>query len=123
MTDETPRELVEYEPGDGPSVSERGRRRAMRLIAMIGLVALVLPGILIAVSTATATADAACRLVVVRDAPEAVGATARFELAGGEGPGWYCTAVMFGGEELLLGYLGLIPGLVDPPAREPGQQA
>lgn len=120
--DEIPRELAEYEPGDGPSVSALSRRRAMRMVAVVSLIALVLPGALVAISTATSTAAAACRLVVGREAPDSIDAQARFEL-GNDGPGWYCYAVQYGGEETLLRHLGLIPGLLDPPVEDPGQPA
>ncbi len=43
--------------------------------------------------------------------PESVGSRAAFELSGGNGPGWYCYSERFGGSELLLRSLGLIPGL------------
>jgi hypothetical protein len=78
----------------------------------------VLPGILVTVSTQLSTADAACRFVVGTEDPEALDAVARFELTGAEGPGWYCYAVRFGGAEILLRSLGLIPGL-SPQRDEP----
>lgn len=123
MTDEYHRELAEYDPGDGRPVNWASRRRAMRIIVVIALVALVLPGVLVTVSTQISTADAACRVVVIAGAPEAVGSVARFELAGGDGPGWYCYAQLYGGDEILLRSIGLIPGLSPQPVEAPGQQA
>lgn len=111
MADEYHRELAEYEPGDGRPVHSAARQRVLRVMVTLGLVALVLPGLLVTVSTQLATADAACRVVVGREAPDSIGASARFEVAGAEGPGWYCYAQRFGGGELLLRSLGLIPGL------------
>lgn len=123
MTDEYHRELAEYEPGDGRPVHSGARLRAMRIMVTLALVALILPGVLVTVSTQMATADAACRIVVARTAPDAIAAIARFELAGAGGPGWYCYAQQYGGAEVLLRSIGLIPGLSDVPGRDPGQQA
>jgi hypothetical protein len=123
MTDEYHRELAEYDPGDGRPVNSVARVRALRIMVVLGLIGLLLPGLLVTVSTQLATADTACRIVVVQTAPDSVGSTARFELAGGDGPGWYCYADRFGGDQLLLGFLGLIPGLSTPPAEDPGQPA
>lgn len=123
MADEYHRELAEYEPGDGRPVHSEAKRRAMRIVVTIALIALVLPGVLVTVSTQIATADAACRIVVARTAPDSVAAIARFELSGGDGPGWYCYAQRFGGEEILLRSLGLIPGLTNEPPVDPGQPA
>ena len=123
MADEYHRELAEYEPGDGPPVHSVARRRAIRVMVALGLIGLILPGILVTVGTQLSTADAACRYVVATTAPDSVGASARFELVGAEGPGWYCYAQRFGGGEILLRSLGLIPGLSSDPADDPGQPA
>ena len=111
MADEIPRELAEYEPGDSrPSRSAR-RARMMRIVVTLALAGLILPTVLVTVSTQISTADRACRIVVATLAPDSVGAVARFQLAGAGGPGWYCYAQQYGGSELLLRSLGLIPGL------------
>lgn len=123
MTDEYHPELAEYEPGESRPLRSVTRRRAMRIMVILGLTALVLPGVLVTISTQLATADAACRIVVAASAPESVGAVARFELIGGDGPGWYCYSQRFGGGEILLRSLGLIPGLTGVPAVDPGQPA
>lgn len=118
MTDDDPRELAEYEPNDSRPVHSQTRRRVLRIMVALGLIGLVLPGILVTVSTQLSTADAACRFVVGTEDPEALDAVARFELTGADGPGWYCYAVRFGGAEILLRSLGLIPGL-SPQRDEP----
>jgi hypothetical protein len=123
MTDDDPRELADYEPGDARPLRSVARRRAMRIMVALGLTGLLLPGVLVTVSTQIATADAACRFVVGTEDPEAVDAIARFELAGAEGPGWYCYAVRFGGSEILLRSLGLIPGLSPQRDEAPGVPA
>jgi hypothetical protein len=109
--DEYHRELAEYEPGEGASVSHLRRLRIMRVFVVLGVVGLVLPGIIVTVGVQLRTSDAACRYVVAQKAPDSIAAIARFELFGGDGPGWYCYAQQFGGSEILLRSLGLIPGL------------
>jgi hypothetical protein len=111
MTDEYHPELAGYDASDSRRVHSAARLRAMRIVVVIGLVALVLPGVLFTVSTQISTASAACALVVAREAPDSTGSSARFELGGAEGPGWYCYAPQYGGSEVLLRSLGLIPGL------------
>jgi hypothetical protein len=123
MTDEYHRELAEYEPGDGRPVHSARRVRALRIMVMVGLAGLLLPGLLVTVSTQISTAGAACEIVVAQSAPDSVDAAARFELTGAEGPGWYCYARQYGGSEILLRSLGLIPGLSTPHAPSPGQPA
>lgn len=111
------RELAAYDADDRPVRSER-TRRMMRVVVIVGLVALVLPGILVTVSTQVATADAACRFVVAAHDPEAVAAVVRFEPMGAAGPAWYCYSQRFNGSEILLRSLGLIPGLSPQPDGE-----
>jgi hypothetical protein len=123
MSDEYHRELAEYDPGDGRPVHSVARARALRIMVVIGLVGLLLPGLLVTISTQLATADAACDIVVAKLAPDSIGTSARFELAGGDGPGWYCYALQYGGSEILLRSLGLIPGLRSGPIESPGQEA
>ena len=67
-----------------------------------------------------ATAAAACRIVVQSEDAEAIGSTTRFVVTGPEGPGWYCYSVRFGGTEILLRSLGLIPGLSPDLDEAPG---
>jgi hypothetical protein len=123
MADDYHRELAEYDPGDGRPVHSLARQRAIRIMVVLGLVGLVLPGLIVTIGTQLSTAESACRIVVARSAADSVGAVARFELLGGDGPGWYCYAQRFGGDEVLLRSLGLIPGLSPEPDEDPGQQA
>lgn len=106
--DEIPRELADYEPGEARRRPAERTQRLMRVVVVIAIIALVLPGVLISITTASRTADLACRIVASTAAPEAV-PEARFDLAGPEGPGWYCYATDFGGRELQLRFLGFIP--------------
>lgn len=123
MADEYHPELAEYDPGENRPVHSATRTRVLRVMVVLGLTGLVLPGVLVTISTQLSTADAACRIVVAAAAPDSVGAVARFELTGAEGPGWYCYAQRYGGGEILLRSLGLIPGLTDVPVGDPGQPA
>jgi hypothetical protein len=120
MTDDYHRELADYEPGDARPSRSVVRRRVMRVMVVLGLVALILPGLLVTVRTQGATAAAACGIVVHQEDAEAIGSTTRFELTGPDGPGWYCYAVRFGGVEILLRSLGLIPGLSPDRDESPG---
>jgi hypothetical protein len=108
-------ELAEYDPDETrPSHSVR-RQRMMRIIGTLGLIAL-----LVTIRVQGSTAAAACRIVVQAHDSEAIGSTTRFELTGPEGPGWYCYAIRFGGTEILLRSLGLIPGLGPQDVESPG---
>lgn len=101
-------ELAGYEPHHRPVRRDR-RRMVLRMVVIVGLVALVLPGILVAVITADRTAQYSCAAYTAYFAPEAVGSEARFDLFG-PSVGWNCYAQFFGGEELVVATLGLIPG-------------
>lgn len=106
--DETPAELVGYESGEVGTLNGPRMQRVARFVVVLAIVALVLPGVLVSIGTATRTAELACQVV---GSTEAAGSTfeARFEWSGGEGPGWYCYATGFGGHELQLRFLGFIP--------------
>ena len=67
---------------------------------MIGILALIVPGIVISIMTANNTAQVACGLVVAEEAPDSVSYEPRFELMGVDGPGWYCYARGFDGTEI-----------------------
>jgi hypothetical protein len=108
FSDDEP-ELAGYEPtGDRPLRHERVRGM-MRVIVVISLIALVVPGILGSLSIANRTAQASCAAYTQYYAPTAVGSVTRFELFGAA-LGWNCYAEQFGGGEVLVANLGLIPG-------------
>lgn len=116
MTESHP-ELDGYEPSDGRPLASQRILRPARILIVLGILGLVLPGILVTMSTATRTADRSCSIVVARDAPFAGGFDARFEFVGPEGPAWYCYALVLDDRDVLVGSLGLIPGA--PPAPDP----
>lgn len=102
-------ELAAYEPSVRP-LRSRHFVMIMRVVVVLGLVALVLPGILVTLGTADRTANVSCAAYTAFLAPEAVGFQTRFELFGAAGIGWNCYALTFGGTEILVKSLGLIPG-------------
>jgi hypothetical protein len=101
-------ELAGYEPLDRPL---RGRRMVIitRVVVVMGLVALILPGVLVTISIATTTATNTCAVYVEQYKPDAVSSSARFELIGPMGPGWQCYALNTEGDASFVAPLGLIP--------------
>jgi hypothetical protein len=110
-------ELSGYEPTDS-SRPLRGRRMMllMRVTVLLGLVALIVPGVLTTWSIASATAARSCAAAVSRYYPAAAGLDARFELAGAGGFGWQCYAVDLNERQTFVLPLGIIPGPFRPPA-------
>lgn len=108
MDDEEP-ELAGYQPHERPLRSAR-LKFVLRVVVLLGLVALVLPGILITMTTANRTAARTCEIYTSYYAPENDGFSVRFELVSPAGIGWNCYALRFGGDEVLIAALGLIPG-------------
>ena len=108
-------ELAGYQPHDRPLRSPH-LKTVMRVVVVVGLIGLLLPGILVTLSTASRTATVACSIYTAYYAPEAVSYSARFELVSAAGMGWNCYAVEYGGDELLVRSLGIIPGAVTVPS-------
>lgn len=102
-------ELAGYEPHERPLRSPH-LMTAMRVIVVLGVLALILPGILVTAGTANRTAERACEVYVAFYAPHAVDHASRFELISPAGSGWNCYAIEFDGDEVLVRALGLIPG-------------
>lgn len=93
----------------GPSSMDR-RARVLRIIGIVALSSLVLPGILVTWTTSTATARVACEIAVNYYAPAAESSLARFELVPLDTLGWNCHARMADGITLRVASLGPIPG-------------
>ena len=109
-------ELAGYQPhGDRPLRSPH-LKTVMRVVVVIGLVGLLLPGILVTLSTASRTATVTCGIYAAYYAPESVSFSARFELFSAAGLGWNCYAVEYDGDEILVRSLGIIPGGVRLPS-------
>lgn len=110
MTDQHP-ELLGYEPGEGKPLRSPVLLIVMRVIVVLGLVGLVLPGLLVTANTAQRTAENTCANYVQYYVPEALSSSARFELFSPGGIGWSCYATRYGEtSELYVRSLGLIPG-------------
>lgn len=108
MNDDDAPELAGYVPTEG-TPRRRRARLGLRIVVVIGIACLVLPGMITTASVASATAQTTCAAWVSYEAPEATGASARFELFGADGPGWQCYTVgAFGGDRNVAS-LGLIP--------------
>lgn len=107
-------ELAGYQPHEQPLRSAR-MVRTMRVVVVIGLAALILPGVLLTANTANRTALSTCATYTAYYAPDAVSFSTRFELVSAAGIGWNCYAIEFGGQEVLIASLGLIPGGVRLP--------
>ena len=119
MSNEHP-ELSGYEPTDSARPL-RGRRMVllMRITVLLGLVALVVPGVLTTLSIASATAARACAAAVSRYYPLSEGFDARFELSGAGGLGWQCYAIDQNERQTFVTPLGIIPGPFRAPAGTP----
>jgi hypothetical protein len=112
-------ELAGYEPGDGRPLRSRRTLVAMRIIVVVGLACLVLPGIFTTMSVASNAANEECRQWVAYEDPASPGWDARFELFGDGGIGWQCyTQGAFGGDTHVAS-MGLIPGPPALPSRNP----
>lgn len=101
-------ELAGYEPHGDKPLRSRHLVTVMRVVVILGVLALVLPGLLITANTASNTADRACAAYTEYFAPDATAWSVRFELFG-PSVGWNCYATFFGGDEVLVQPLGLIP--------------
>lgn len=86
------------------------RARFLRLIGIVALASLVLPGVLVTWTTSGQAAKIACEIAVGYYAPSAASAVARFELFPLDTLGWNCHAVMADGVTLKVASLGPIPG-------------
>lgn len=103
-------ELDGYEPHPERPLRSRMTRSVMRVVVVLGIVALVLPGLVTTASVAERTAQAACAIWVDYRVAGPSGSDARFEVFGASGLGWECYSVgAFGGDEHIAS-LGLIPG-------------
>ena len=109
MTDSHP-ELSGYEPNENYRPL-RGKHFAtiLRVVVVLGIVALVVPGVLTTMRVASDTAANGCAAAVMRYYPSAVNFDARFELAGPGGLGWQCYAIDLNERETFVLALGIIP--------------
>jgi len=113
--DEQP-ELVGYDPGDGRPLRSPHMLLAMRLIVILGVAALVLPGVIGEVMLNVKDAAESCKRWVSYESPGDVSSVS-FEILGAQGSGWQCStrADSFGGSQFIAS-LGWIPGPPQLPA-------
>ena len=112
--DEEP-ELAGYEPHAERPLRKRSTIITMRVLVILGIVALVVPSIASTMSVANRTAQASCAIWVAYETQSTAGSTARFEMFGPGGFGWQCyTSDAFGGDRHIAP-LGLIPGTPNLP--------
>lgn len=109
-------ELAGYVPIERSSLHGQRRQRAMRILVLVAVAALVIPGVLSTLSLAQHTAEHTCAVYVRRYQPRAVGSASHFDLFGPRGPGWDCYSVDSARNETFLVLLGLIPSAPLPPA-------
>ena len=118
VTDGHP-ELNEYEPGNGKPLRSKHTLRAMRVVVVLAILGLVLPGVVSTLSVASATAQSACETWVAYEVDGASGVEVRFEAFGPGGLGWECYSDgAFGGDRHIVS-LGLIPGTPELPSGVP----
>ncbi|TFC31643.1 hypothetical protein E3O53_01740 [Cryobacterium sp. TMT2-18-3] len=119
MTSDDHPELSGYEPLDaGRPLRSPRTLLIMRIVVVLGLVALIVPGILTSVQVATTTAANACSVATARYYPGAVDFDARFELSGPGGFGWQCYAIDLNERETYVVPLGIIPSAPRTPSTE-----
>jgi hypothetical protein len=97
---------------DEPSTPSRmnKRQRTLKVVGIVALASLVLPGILVTWSTSQRTAQAACFMAVDYYAPTATGFEADFQIFPLRTFGWVCHASMADGTTLPVAALGVLPG-------------
>jgi len=97
MADEP--ELAGYEPGDGRPLRSPHMLRVMRIVVVLGVLGMVLPGVLTTVSVGTATANATCANLVAYYVGGEGKPVARWQFFGPGVIGWECYSEGFGGEK------------------------
>lgn len=103
-------ELSDLGPDDDQRPLRSGKMlAAMRVVVVLGVLALVLPGIITTMHVASATASNACVVAVARYYPSAEAQHSRFEFTGPGGFGWQCYAVDQNERETFVLPLGIIP--------------
>ncbi len=105
--DDDPPELRGYVPSEGRPLRHPMTLRVMRVTIVLGILGLIVPSVYATIALQARTAGRICAGATATTDAEPI---VRFELTGPAGPSWYCYAREFGGDEVLLGSMGLIPG-------------
>jgi len=107
VSDEHP-ELSGYEPFEEKPIRSARKMWMLRIVVLLAVVALVLPGVFTTVNVGTSNAWQACTYRSAAVDPS-LQAAPRFELLGPGGLGWECYAVDRSGDEYHIDSMGLIP--------------
>jgi hypothetical protein len=107
VSDEHP-ELSGYEPYEDRPMRSARKTWAFRLVVLLAVLALVLPGVFTTVSVGTSNARKACTYRSAVVDPSLTPAP-RFELFGPGGLGWECYAIDRFGDKVHIDSMGLIP--------------
>jgi hypothetical protein len=109
MDDDEHPELAGYEPHRPRSLRSKRTLLVMRVVVVVGIVSLLLPGVVTMVRVGASTADMACADFVAYERPDSPSYEVRFQLFGPGVVGYECyTKYAFGGDEHITS-LGLIP--------------
>lgn len=118
MNDDEHPELAGYEPIPERPLRRRNAHAVMRVVVVLAIIGLILPGVLITITTASNTAERSCAIYIDRLVPGSQGQVVRFEMTSPIGPGYNCYSVGFGGDLTLVHAFGLIPvGVAPAPER------
>lgn len=112
MSEEYHPELAGYVPTSDGSPGRPGRVLVLRVMVVLGIAVLIVPGVLFTIGVAAATAAQTCAVYVRHYAPDATGSSAPFQLfspAGAQWAGWQCYSTDTGGDLTYIAPLGLIP--------------
>ncbi|MBF0671688.1 MAG: hypothetical protein IR160_03785 [Salinibacterium sp.] len=109
MVDDEHPELAGYEPHEQRPLRSGRRMLLLRLVVLLAVLGLVLPGIITTVSLGANNAERACSYRGAIMMPGAARYEARWELFGPGGIGWECYATDRNGDSLHVDSMGLIP--------------
>lgn len=123
MVDDEHPELAGYEPHEERPLRSRRRAMLLRIVVLVAVLALVLPGVVTTVSLGARNAQLACDFRGSLVMPTANRYDARFEFLGPGGLGWECYATDQLGDEFHVDSMGLIPvapgpGRIAPETRD-----
>ena len=107
-------EASDAEINDRPLYGKR-RKRFIRVMVLVTVGAMLLPGLAGLYSVSASAASQACIIATIHEAPDATGVSVPFQFFGPGFIGWECYATgTFGGDRHIIS-LGLFPGLVSLP--------
>jgi len=109
MVDDEHPELAGYEPHEERPLRSGRRMLLLRLVVLLAVLGLVLPGIITTVSLGANNAERACSYRGAIMMPGAARYEARWQLFGPGGIGWECYATDRNGDSLHVDSMGLIP--------------